>query len=135
MNRIDPDFLPAILHCGSLREQAHRAFGTMISRRPGGAGKTGDRGDIDNRATAPAAHRRDHGLHPQPYALLVDIDHRVPEFLAGVLEARHIENAGIVDQDIEAAEFAYTGIDRRAPISRASDVQMDGDYGARARLS
>jgi len=65
---------------------------------------------------------------------LIDIDDRVPQFLGRLFQSRCVEDAGVIDQDVQPAELARAGIDRGAPVCSAGDVQMNRDGGATARL-
>ena len=56
-------------------------------------------------------------------------DDGVPFLFAGFDDAFDVEDAGIVDEDIEAAEFAGGGFDGGAPIGSAGDIEMNGNSG------
>src|SRR5215469_3770160 len=87
-------------------------------------GDTGDRRDIDDRATANLAHLGDRVLHPEKRAARVDVHDLVPGL--GVVEVldRAAADPGIVDQDVELAEFLDRGLDDIPPVGFVGDVEM-----------
>src|ERR1700677_950271 len=71
-------------------------------------------------------------LHPEPYALLVDVDDRIPILFGGFLYSAAGNNACVVDQDIETTEFALASLDCGAPVGGSSDVEVKRDDRSRA---
>src|SRR5580704_891401 len=71
-------------------------------------------------------------LHPEPYALLVDVDDRIPILFGGFLYSAAGNNACVVDQDIETTEFALASLHCGAPVGGSSDVEVKRDDRFRA---
>jgi hypothetical protein len=65
------------------------------------------------------------GFHAEPYAFLVNADDGVPFLFAGFQDAFDVQDAGVVDQDVEAAEFAGGGIDGGPLIGASGDVKAN----------
>ncbi|MCY1297236.1 hypothetical protein D9M70_466690 [compost metagenome] len=93
------------------------------------------RGDIDDAA---GASGRDHvsgcGLRQQKGRLQVDVEHTVPVFLGIVEQVGAANDAGIVDEDVDAAEGGHDVADRRRRVERPGEI--DGQFvKANTRLS
>jgi hypothetical protein len=54
----------------------------------------------------------------------------MPVLEAGLEQRLAGSYSGIVDEDIESAEFAHRGVDRSFPLGFESDVVLDGDGAA-----
>ena len=87
------------------REHAHAALGGRVRRVVEEGDVLVDRGHVDD---APAAAGVDHelrgGLRREERALEVDAEHQVVVLLADVHERLADLDAGVVDEDVEAAE-------------------------------
>src|SRR5262249_27930565 len=72
-------------------------------------------------------HRGHRGLHPEEDAELVDLE-GAPEGLgAGLGHRRELDDAGVVDQGVEAAELRHGDLDRLAPGLLGGDIKGDED--------
>src|SRR5258708_9185074 len=117
--------LSGALDSGGFGEDADRPFTRMICRRSSRTYKTVDRGNVDDGSTAALFHGGNRYLGPQPYALLIHIDDSVPFLLVGIAHSLDVENARVIDQDIEATKLAFARLNRRAPILGSRHVQMN----------
>src|ERR1700730_3167747 len=133
MDRIDADAIGGIVYRADLAQHAHGALGPVIGGSAGGADYSVNRRDVDDRAAAAFAHRGNRGLHPEPHALLIHGDHAVPFLFAGVLDSAEVEDAGVVYEDVEAAELALAGVERGAPIRGPGGSEMDRNSNAEGR--
>ena len=80
---------------------------------------------------------RDHAgqreFRHQESAFQVDVNLQVPFFLAAIERGMGIENAGVVEEDVEASEGAYGFIDGAAAFGGLANVGAQED-GLRRRL-
>src|SRR5690606_3999348 len=82
-----------------------------------------------DRAFAAAPERLQRALHAQEHAGLVDPDHLREVGQAAFGNGRGQVDAGVVDQDVEAAEVVDGGGDGAVPGGRVADVVL-GEGGA-----
>ena len=93
----------------------------------------GDRGDVDDAAVVLRDHQRHHGAAAEELAVEVDAHHLRPG-LRRILPGRHVRpgDAGVVDQDVDAAERLHGGVARGFDLGELGDVDRDGDRPCRA---
>jgi hypothetical protein len=72
-------------------------------------------------------HLARHGLAHQERALDVDADHRVEVGLGHVQEIRSLEDAGVVDQHVDAAMRGQGARDQRVHVGLVADVAVHVD--------
>src|SRR5260370_38361470 len=134
VDRVDADFVGGVLDRGGIGEEANGALGAVIGGGAGRADETVDGRDVDDGAGAALSQRGDGILHPEPYALLVDVDDGIPFLFAGFLDALDIRDAGVVDENVETTEFALATLDCGAPVGGSGDLGMKRDDRFRADL-
>jgi hypothetical protein len=103
------------------RQVHHRPLGRAIGGHARRADQPGLRGDIDDRA-ARRLQRRQCGAAAEVDSFGVHVHHRIPQRLVAVGDGGDGEDAGIVHQDIEAAERAESGLDDRLAAGHGRDV-------------
>jgi hypothetical protein len=85
------------------------------------------RTDVDDHAAAPGQHRGDPGTQAVVDALHVDIDDTIPCVGVGLGETRdRLDQAGIVDQDVEPAMPLHGGPHGGFDIAEGGHVAFDG---------
>ena len=77
----------------------------------------------------PALHLRDHRLAHQERALEVGVEVGVPDLLGELLDAGAAGDAGIVDEDVDAAEGLLDRLGDGAAILGLADVGRDLQAG------
>ncbi len=90
-------------------EGAHRVLGRRIDRAADADLVAGDRGDVDDMPGFLPLHVRQRRGDAVEHALDVDVDHPVPVLDPQRVEPRLRHQAGVVDDDVDAA----AGLDRR----------------------
>ena len=134
--RVHADVL-ARVHDGELAgERQHRAFARRIGNlRRRRAEHRHERGGVDDRTAAGTAERRNPVLAPEKHTLRVHVHRQIPDRLVGrhriVVAAVH--DAGVVEQDVQLAEFPLGRRDHALGVCGPGDVGVDVD-GAPARL-
>ena len=73
-----------------------------------------------------ADHPRRHGFAQQEHGFQVGVEHRVPHFFGGFLHRDEISDAGVVDEDLDGAEFLLGLADGGGNIARARHVGWHG---------
>src|SRR4029077_12705754 len=83
---------------------------------------------VDDHAAALGDHRRQGELRHQERAFQVDVNLQVPFFLAAIECGVGVENAGVVEEDIEAPEGRHGSVDSSGAVSDFWNVgtQEDG---------
>src|SRR5262249_38445944 len=111
-----------------------RGGGARLGGRAGGhaagAGAAGHRGHVDDLAGALADHHAPDGLREEEHAGQVRRDHCVPFATRQVLERRADAIAGVIDQNVDAAERPQGLRDRVVHLPRVADVARDGQRAA-----
>src|ERR687894_58115 len=79
--------------------------------------------DVDDRAAAGAAQRRDGGAHAVEDAGRVDGHGAVPAAVGLVDGGCHAYNSGVVNEDVELTEARFGGLDGPVPVLRGGYVQ------------
>ena len=72
-------------------------------------------------------HRRQRGAQGPEDAAEVDRLHLVPLLVGDVVEAREAADAGVGDDDVEAAELVVGHLHRELDVGGLADVTDDGD--------
>ncbi len=93
----------------------------------GGAVLAADRGDVADPAVALCDHRRQHRLGDQERALGVDVHHAVPVRLGERLDGGGDQDAGIVDERVDRAEFRDRARHHRLDLRLHRHVGMHRD--------
>ena len=83
----------------------------------------GDRGDVDDAAVVLRDHQRHDGAAAIELAVEIDAHHLVPG-ADRILPGRHVRpgDAGVVDQDVDAAERLHGGVARGFDLGEPRDV-------------
>src|SRR4029450_4396120 len=102
-------------------------------RTPMSAALAGERSDVDDLAPAPLHHLARDRLSDQERSREIDGDDPVPLLKPDLEERRVAPHAGVVDQDVDAAQSVRGGLDHGCYGCRISDVDGDRD-GAPALL-
>ena len=92
-----------------------------------------DVGDVDDPAAANGAHSRDGGLAAADGGHELEVDVRDPVLVRELVEGRAGVAAGIVDEDIDAAEVAERLLDEGFAAFAGGDVGGDGEDIATVR--
>ncbi|MFM1944052.1 MAG: hypothetical protein RI897_3034 [Verrucomicrobiota bacterium] len=93
----------------------------------GVAHEADDGGDIDDTAGALADEFPDEGAGAEEAAFEVGIDDRVPVFVAHAHEEAVAGDAGVIDEDIDAAPFLEDGFGGLLDVGCVGDVGGDGE--------
>ena len=81
-----------------------------------------NRGDIDDAAPAALAHAGQGEAGTVEHRGQVDRDNRVPPLDRELFDAGHVLNARVVDQNVDAAEFAFGVVDHVGDLRRVADI-------------
>ena len=92
------------------------------------------RRDVDDAAPVALLHLRQHRLDRVEVRRQVDRDHRVPALVRKLLDRRGVLDAGVVDEDVDRAEFARRRSDHVADLRRASRCRRRGSRPSRRTL-
>jgi hypothetical protein len=98
--------------------------GGVVNEAANGAAPGGDRTVGDDAAGAPFAHPEHGRLRTQERAGEVGIDNLVPAFQRGVEDILAVHDAGVVHQDVDAAELAVERGEHRFHLFFAADVGL-----------
>src|SRR5262249_3562644 len=96
-----------------------------------------DRGDVDDAAGAPLAHRGQDGAGAQPDPLDVDRERALPDVVGDLRERRELDLAevgGVVDQAVDLPERVDRGLRHRAGGGGVGHVDRHRDGGAAGGL-
>src|SRR5690606_28173665 len=113
----------------------HTVLGGAVGAGMRHAGFRGLGGDVDDApATALGDHRLRSVLGAQERAAQVDPEHRVPFLDIHVHDGLHqVADAGVVDEDVDAAEALHDPCDHRLDLAFLQHVQRHGDALAPGR--
>ena len=128
----------AAVERGRLGEPGHRVLGRGIGDRARARRVRRDRAVVDDAAAARVLrlHDLDRFLRAQEHAGEVGIDDLLPGLVGQVLERhRRRADAGIVEQDVEAAEGLLGLGEQRLDRRGIADVGGDGEALGAGRLS
>ncbi|MNY42934.1 hypothetical protein D3C86_1778620 [compost metagenome] len=122
-----------------LRGGNDRGLGSAIKRDERLTATAGLARHIDDLATACAGnHDIGDGLHHEKRSLEIDVENPLIALFGNTVDRRHIEDSGIVDKDIDAAEFLIHRLHHRIDLTKVSHIQLYGlgrraDGGGRRR--
>jgi hypothetical protein len=125
-DRVDVDMVLDEVEARALRDTDDRCLRRAVDGDDRFAATSGLGGQVDDLAAAALLdHLLGAGLQHEQEALDIDgVD--APVALAGDLDnRREVEDAGVVDQDVEAAEMRHRGGDCRVDRSLFGDVELD----------
>src|SRR6201995_2558173 len=128
-DRVPPDGVWRHLQRRGLGQAAHPEFRGDVAVEPRAAAQALDRRDIDDRTTAGRGHRLDGGLHAQKRPGEVDVDDLLPVGQREVLQGIAVEDAGVVHQYVERAEFAQRHSGSCLPLIWLRHVEVDEPHG------
>ena len=110
-----------------LRQRLGQAFDRELRRRIiAGARKTDEaanRRDVDDRARLLGAHDRQHGARHGGEAEEIGVEHRAHVGVVAFFDSREIAVAGVVDEDVDAAEPSFGRLDRSVDLILLVDVE------------
>ena len=133
---VDVDVVLAPFRPERAGEIDHRAFGGVVGDGADFgrvAPQTGDRGNVDDAATAPGDHALfGDGLAQQKIAADIEVHHLVPGLDRMVLGRRPPGGAGVVDQDVDIAHTLQGLIGQPMDLGVAGAV---GSHPARVNAS
>ena len=101
----------------------HRPLRAAIGGKPGRTALAGDRCRIDDRRVVGCPETRHGGASHQKHPLDVDREDPVPLGFAEFLNGAAVDDAGIVEQNIQAAEGVDGGANRLFAGGRVGDVE------------
>ena len=102
-----------------------RALGAGVDRAVRRRHAADDGADVDDAGAF--AEVLDRGLRGEQEAEDVDVEHLVEVFFGDGLDGRELVDAGVVDEDVEAAEVLDGGVDDALGLGGLGDVAADGD--------
>lgn len=114
-----------------LRRHGEAGFGDAVVGPVGAAGESADRGDEDDAAGAMGEHQICDCLGEEVRAFEVGVD-KLVEALGGGGEdvvALAGGDSGIVDEEVDAAEFLFGELSQSFAVSGGADIALD-DFGA-----
>ena len=123
---VDADVVAGEFYCGGLGEDADGAFGGVVGGVALGD-HAGDGGDVDDGAAAGSAHVGDDGFGAEEDAFGVDGHDSIPGFFGGFFEVVALDDAGVVDEDVDFAEVGEGGLDGAVPVGLDADVHFYED--------
>ena len=112
----------AVLGSDRAGQRDHPTLGRAVGRQPGLDPETVDRGDVDDRAAAARAHRRDRGPRAAVDASQVDAHQPVPVLGLGVLDRLLDLDRRVVDEHVERSPALERGVGERPRLLRVADV-------------
>ena len=125
---VDPDAAGRVLEGGAAGQADHAVLGGVVGRPAGDADQPAERGAVDDRAAALAAHLGQFVFHAGPHAAQVDrvdpVEH-LGGFVGGV--ARRDLDAGVVERHVQPAERVDGGLHRRGDAVLVGDVAFDAE--------
>ena len=96
-----------------LSDRDHRCLGRAVDRNIGLAAPTRLRGEVDDRPAAARLHARDHSLADEDRSTDVHVILAAVILLRDLFQRAHVEDAGIVDEDVDPAKRLF---DPRYPV-------------------
>src|SRR4051794_5297875 len=126
----DPDVTLGDLLAQRLAEGADRPLGRAVDAVAGARDAARHRADVDDVARALLEHDRQRGVRAVQKPEDVDLDHRAPLVGRRVDDRAEQHHAGVVDEDVEAAELGVGALDEGARLCLVGDVGRDGERAA-----
>ena len=126
-HRVDLDVVGRPGHRAGARELHDAALAGGVGRREAGAEDRHHRADIDDLAAARRLHGRVDRLRAQEGAGEVGLDHAVPFREIELVRRLADVDAGIVDENVDAAELAADALDHGGDRGLVGDVGGDRD--------
>ena len=124
-DRIDANFRAADLDCADARQMHHAGLGDGVGDRSRAALQTGDRRRVDDRSAAAFLHERNRIAHAERDGSQQQVHRAVPRLARHVLDrVGAAAGAGIVEQDVEAAELVLRRLHRRLDVVFLRDVAV-----------
>ena len=111
--------------CEQLGEAGDAALRRGVARHADAALEGEERGDVDDLARALGQHVATGRLAEEEGGLEVGVDHRVPILLGKVDAVGAADDAGIIDEDVEAAELLQRLVDHA--LHRFDGGEVGGD--------
>jgi hypothetical protein len=105
-----------------LGEPDERELRGAVAAEGRDAATPGERGDVDDRPVALGAHQRDDLLHHEERAEEVHAQHALQVGGVDVRDGARQEDAGVVHDDVEAAELGDDPADARGDLRTLRDV-------------
>lgn len=102
-------------------------FGGGVESEPGEGDFAGDGADVDDHAVAAFAHAGDGELGEVEGGEEVELEHVADGFVVGLPGGLIEADAGVVDEDIDAAVVGEGGFDEVAAKIRVGEVAGDGE--------
>ena len=132
---VDGDAERAELDGEVAHEHAHAALGRAVGGEVGEDHVLVDGADVDDAAGLfGVAQAADEGLGEEEGALEVDVEDGVVVLLGDVPEVGADLDAGVVDEDVAAAELLVGLVDQVLGVGDVGDVALDDDGLCRRRL-
>ena len=103
-------------------ERDERGFGGAVDGGVRQAEEAGHRRDVDDVAGVLFLHDRQHGLHAMERAEEIHVEQRLRVGNLGLLERRAQADAGIVDEDVDAAKLGERLCDEIVYVFTAGDI-------------
>ena len=132
--RPDPDVVFAALDRQHVGQAPDAALGGAVIALAEIADQARGRRGIDDDAAAVLAHPAEHRLGDAERALQMHLQHLVPGGFGGLGKGLVEQDAGIVDEDVGAAEMLDGVVEHRLAARHGRDVGAVGDRAAAFRL-
>ena len=108
-----------------LGESFNGEFCRRVIARPGKADEAADRGDVDDRPRLLGAHDREHRARHGGEAKEIGLEHGAHVGVVAFLDRGEIAVAGVIDEDVDAAEASLGGFDRGVDLILLVDVESE----------
>ncbi|CRO11323.1 hypothetical protein PAERUG_P62_London_9_VIM_2_01_14_00777 [Pseudomonas aeruginosa] len=132
---VDADALLRVLDRRRFGQADHRVLGSSVDAHLRRRAEPGDRGGVDDRATALGQHQRDLVLHAQPDALHVDSHDGVELGFVAVGQLALLDlDTGVVEGIVETAVGRCATLYQRLDLGVAGDVAAN-EEGFASRLA
>src|SRR3990172_194156 len=128
------DAVAAEVACHHAGEAGDTGLGGAVVRLAGVAAQAGNRGEVHDPAVALLSHELGGGIDGVEVALEMDVDDRIPLLLAHVEDHAVAQDAGDVDEDVNAAEGVDALPDNVLAALSRGDAVVVGDRVAAGLL-